>query len=350
MAFAFFICLPICSFAQNKVLNLYIWKDYVSKTTIPDFERKFGVKVVLKTYLDELEMQGELLANPGKYDLCITSDAKIKELIMTRVIDKIDIEKIPNVKYLYKEFLGQWFDSKNEYSIPYVWGSTGIVVNKKYVDVSKGFSLKLFWDVKNKGRIALINDRDEAIGLALKSQNLSINSYEPDMLNAAGNKLIDLVDNNGCLMLDYEALMEKLINEELWIGQIYSGEGVRCVSKNSNLAYVYPIEGCPKWIDSFIIPRDAPNRELAHKFINFIHEPEKYADIINYIKNSGCNKAAEKYVLPEILNNKMIYPDREIFEKSEVFIRVKQEKYAKGNQIRNKFWSKIQIKVLKKKN
>ena len=331
----------------SKILNVYNWEDYFGSTTVSDFEKKFGVKVNLETFDDEEEMVSSLQSHPEKYDIIITSGDEIRELVKMRMLAEIDLENIPNLKNIEQRFRNPYYDPGHRHSVPYLWGTTGIVVNRSFIK-DKEDSWPLLWNSKYKGKIAMLNNPDEVIGAALKYLGYSVNTNDPSKLDKARQKLFD---QRPLLAgyLDCITLREKLISGELWAAQIYSGEGMFAVDKLEPLEYIIPKEGAAMWVDCLAIPRDAKHKYTAEVFINYILSPEISAEIANYLWYANCNQAARAFTQEEILKSPSLYPSKKTLKNCEFFRPVgTAEEEKRTRQIINKIWSELRLKMDKK--
>ncbi|OGF27220.1 hypothetical protein A2331_03555 [Candidatus Falkowbacteria bacterium RIFOXYB2_FULL_34_18] len=320
----------------EKELNIYNWEDYLGETTIADFEKEFGVKVNLFTFEDEDFMLSDVQVNPDKYDLIIASDGLIYNMSELKLLSKINKNDIPNLKNIEDKFLNLWYDSENNYSVPYLWGTTGIIFNTKYIPEDTD-SWSILFNEQYKGKIAMLNNNEEVIGAALKYLNYPFMAKSIEQLEEA--KLI--AEKQKDIISGYEdvvAIRSEMIDEKLWVAQIYSGEALYAMNENKNLKYIIPREGAEVWIDNLAIPSEAKNKETAEKFINFILRPDISADIANYLWYANTNDAAREFTNAEILEDEALYPPQDILEKLEYL------KPNKFNNEYNKIWSQLQLK------
>ena len=321
---------------MSAVLNIFNWEDYFGETTIEDFEEKYGVKVNISTFEDEEFMLSALESNPGKYDLAVTSDSVVALLIQTKSLSEIDKRNIPNLKNIDPKFLNLSYDPGNKYSIPYLWGTTGIAINTSAV-TKNVTSWSILWDKNYSGKICMLNNKDEVIAVALKYLGYSINTRNLSQLKEAEQLLL----NQKSLVQGYYdpiTIIENLVSGEVFIAHSYVGEAYTAAEENENITYIIPQEGAPIWVDSFIIPADAPHKYTAEIFINYILDPKVHANITNYQWCATPNAAAMEYVNSEILEDKGIYPPKEILDKCEYFQVLPPEINSEHNRI----WAELQ--------
>jgi len=324
-------------------LNIYNWEAYLGPTTLGDFEKKFGVKVNLETFEDEEEVVSMLQAHPGRYDIIIASDDAIRELIAMRLLTEINIGNIPNLKNIEGKFRNPSYDPRHRHSVPYLWGTTGIAINRAFVQ-EEVVSWSILWNPKYKGKIAMLNNPDEVIGAALKYLGYSLNTTNPIKIEEERQMLLEQKP----LLAGYLNTIEtrdKLISNELWAAQIYSGDGMFAADKNKAVEYFVPKEGAAIWVDCLCIPRDAEHKHTAEVFINYILDPEASGKIVNHLWYANCNIAASPYTKKEILESPSLYPPEEVLKKCEFFKPVgTEEEKGRCNGIINKIWAQLQLK------
>jgi len=301
-------------------LNIFNWEDYFgpNNTTINGFETEYGVEVNLYIFDDEEIMLTELENNPTKYDIIVTSDSIIIDLIKKKSLAQINKDNIPNIENLNPEYLNLSFDPYNKYSIPYFWGTTGMAYNTSIVEDNLT-SWKGLFDSNYSGEIVMLNNMYEVMGAALKYLGYSINTENITQLREAES----LLKEQKNMIQGYEApynIMNKLIDGEVTIAHIYVGESYIAADENANITYIIPKEGAPIWLDSFAVPINSANRYTAEVFINYILDPDVSAEIINHQWTANPNIAAYDQVDDEILNDPNIYPSQEIINKCEYFI------------------------------
>jgi len=333
------------SFAQekklSKVLNLFIWEAYLAPDTLENFEKRFGVKTNLVTYTTEDEMLSGIQAYPDKYDLIITAGDSIREMRGMRLLAQINTDNIPNIKNIDPKFRHPRFDPEERYCVPYMWGTTGFVVNRKFIK-EKADSWAVLWNPDYKGKLAMMDSMGEVMSATFKYLGYSANSIDAIVLEKAGEKLLA---QKPLLVgyLDYTVIRDKLISEELWAAHSYNGEGLQAADENENLEYIIPKEGSVMWLDCWAVPRDAKNKYTAEVFINYINEPKVMADIANYLFYASCNSAAAAFTNKEILESPALYPPEETLKKCEFFgMEGDEETLHASQQIRNKIWVELQ--------
>lgn len=316
-------------------LHVFNWENYFAPTTLEGFEAEFGVEVFLDTFEDERAMFSAVESDPSQYDVVVATDSLIAQMADVRLLAELDLENIPNLANIGPEFVDQPWDPGNRYSVPYTWGSTGIVYNTKYIE-SPDESWALLRDRRLAGRVALLNDHTVVIGMTLKSLGYPLNSDDPGQLAEA----VEVVRDQRELLAGFLGPMEindQMLSEELWAAQSYNGDAAVIMSENEDLAFFIPAEGSDVWVDNLAIPRDAKNKAAAEAFLNYILRPDVQADISNYTEYATPNQAAlEQGLIDEdLLASEVSYPPRELLEP---WIQFDVERTS----LWNKAWADIQ--------
>jgi len=306
--------------SKPSVLILYNWEEYIGSNTLANFEKETGIHVKENHFKDEEEMLGAVQSDLSAYDLVVASDDLIREMREGKILSQIDYSKIPNAQYISKQYRNMPCDPEEKFTVPYLIGTTGLVVNKKYITEDTD-SWRVLFEKRYHGRLAMLNNSFEVTAVACKFLGFSINTENREELAKAKELLLD---QNALLKgyLDVMMIKKMLINEELWAAQIYSGEGLSAVDENENLAYVIPKEGAPIWIDYFAIPRDAKNKEEAHIFLNYILRPEVNASIASDLWYATPNEAAKALMDREVVESASVYPSPTVAARCEFFKNV----------------------------
>lgn len=302
---------------STEVLNIYNVGDYIDEELITKFEEETGIKVLYETYDTNEMMYQKVKSGSTNYDLVFPSDYMVEKMINEDLLQKVDFKNIPNIKYIDKDFLNPIYDENNEYSVPYMWGTFGILYNKKMVKEQVD-SWEILWDPKYKSNIMMFDSVRDTMAIGLKKLGYSINSIDPKQINEAKDALMKQKD----LVLAYvnDEGKDRLLGEEVAMGIIYSGDAVTLMDENPNLEYVIPKEGTNKWVDAMCIPKTAQNKKEAELFINFLLDPENAKVNTEYIGYSTPNEGALKLLDKEITENPVAYPSQEVLDKCETFI------------------------------
>ncbi|MFQ8899217.1 MAG: extracellular solute-binding protein [[Clostridium] scindens] len=277
---------------DNQVI-VYNWGEYLDPEAITMFEKETGIEVVYEEYETNEIMYPKIQSGAIAYDVVCPSDYMIQRMIENDLLAEIDFDNIPNIKNIGDTYMEQsrQFDPENKYSVPYCWGTVGILYNKTMVDEPID-SWSVLWDEKYKDNILMQDSVRDAFGVTLKYLGYSLNSTDLDELEAAKKLLIKQKPLVQAYVIDQ--VRDKMIGNEAAIGVIYSGEAIYTQWENPNLEYVIPKEGSNVWIDSWVIPKNAKHKENAEKFINFICRPDIAKMNFDYITYSTPNEAGRR--------------------------------------------------------
>lgn len=320
----------------NQVI-VYNWGEYLDPEVITLFEKETGINVVYEEFETNEIMYPKVQSGAIAYDVVCPSDYMIQRMIENDLLAELNFDNIPNVKNIGQEYFKQsrQFDSKNKYSVPYCWGTVGILYNKTMVDEPID-SWSVLWDEKYKDNILMQDSVRDAFAVALKYKGHSLNSTDLDELEEAKELLIEQKPLVQAYVIDQ--VRDKMIGNEAAIGVIYSGEAIYTQLENPNLEYVIPKEGSNVWIDSWVIPKNAKHKENAEAFINFLCRPDIAKMNFDYITYSTPNTAARELIEdPAIRNSKIAFPDASELERCETF----QFLGDKNDAIYNKLWREI---------
>lgn len=303
--------------AAKETLYVYNWGDYIDESVIGDFEKEFNIKVVYETFATNEDMYVKLKQGGTKYDVAIPSDYMIEKMIKEDMLEKIDLSKIPSFNNIGNEFKNLPFDSANAYSVPYLWGTVGIIYNKTMV-TDPVDSWNMLWNEKYKGQIVMLDSQRDALAVSLKRLGYSLNSRSNEELEAAKAELI----KQKPLVMAYagDNLKDMMISGEGAMAVCWSGDAMYMISENPDLAYALPKEGSNLWFDNMVIPKGAQNIEAAHQFIDFMNRPEVALKNVEYIGYSTPNTEAKALLDPEVSGNKGAYPEIKALENFEVFL------------------------------
>lgn len=321
----------------NNQVIVYNWGEYLDPDAIEMFEEETGIDVVYEEYETNEIMYPKIQSGAIAYDVVCPSDYMIERMIENDLLAEINFDNVPNIKNIGDVYMEQsrQFDPDNKYSVPYLWGTVGILYNKTMVDEPID-SWSVLWDEKYKDSILMQDSVRDAFGVALKYLGYSLNSTDLDELTAAQKLLIEQKPLVQAYVVDQ--VRDKMIGNEAAIGVIYSGEAIYTQLENPNLEYVIPKEGSNIWIDSLVIPKNAKHKENAEAFINFVCRPEiakMNFDFITYsIPNEGGRALIEE---PELRNSKIAFPDAKELERCETFKFLGDENDA----VYNKLWREV---------
>ena len=251
------------------------------------------------------------------YDITIPSEYMIQKMKEEKLLLPLDHSKIKGLENIDSSFLNLSFDKGNQYSVPYFWGTLGIVYNDKFVDGKNMQSWDDLWRPELKNNVMLIDGAREVIGLGLNSLGYSLNSKNDAQLTAAVNKLRKITPNVKAIVAD--EIKMYMANEESAVAVTFSGEAAEMLEQNEHLHYVIPKEGSNLWFDNMVIPKTAKNIKGAYDFINFMLEPKNAAQNAEYIGYATPNKEALKILPKEITEDEQFYPSADLMKHLEVY-------------------------------
>lgn len=256
--------------SDKKTLRIYMPSEYIDEATLYEFEDMFNVKIIKEEFESNEQMYTKLLSG-NSYDILIPSDYMIDRLIQEDQLQKIDTSLIQNLEFVQEELLNPSYDPENEYSIPYFFGSVGILYNKENVSEkdldAKGWNI--LRDPKYYGDVYFYDSERDAFMIALKALGYSMNTSNMDEVNEAYTWLTEFADEMAPVYV-LDTVIESMLDANKSMAVMYSGDAAFVMSENEDLAYYMPKEGTNIWVDAMVITKDAQEVELAHEFINFM--------------------------------------------------------------------------------
>lgn len=315
----------------DKVLTFYNWGDYIDPELLDRFEEETGYSVIYETFDSNEAMFTKVQQGGTQYDILVPSEYMIESMIDANLLQAIDYTQLPNFQYLDERFIDQPFDPENEYSIPYFWGTLGILYNTNYIDASQVETWEDLWAPELASSIMIYDGAREVLGIGLQSLGYSLNETDDDKIIEAAAKMKTLMPNIIALVAD--EIKMHINQEEAPIGITFSGEAATAMYDNEDLAYHVPEEGSNLWFDNLVIPANSKNPEGAHALINFLLDPEIAAINAEYVGYATPNKAALDLMDPEITSDEAFYPSDEVISHLEVYRDLGQEKLIQYNDL-----------------
>lgn len=310
------------STSQSDKLVIYNWGDYIDPDLITKFTDETGIEVQYETFDSNESMYTKIKQGGTTYDIAVPSDYMIDKMRKENLLIKLDKSKITGLENIGDEFLGLSFDENNDYSIPYFWGTLGIVYNDTMVKNAPEHWSDL-WNSEYANDIMLVDGAREVMGVGLGTLGYSLNTKSLSELNAASQKLDDLTPNIKAIVGD--EMKGYMINGDAAIGVTFSGEASEMLDSNEHLHYVVPSEGSNLWFDNLVIPKTAKHIDEAYAFINFMLKPENAAQNAEYIGYSTPNDAAKELLPDDVKNDQAFYPSEETIENLEVYDNLGQK-------------------------
>lgn len=307
-----------CAVVDNRtVINVYNWGQYISEgndgciDVIAEFEKAYpNIKVNYVTF-DSNETMYAKMANGGiTVDVIIPSDYMVDRLIAENMLLPLNKDNIPNAKYIHQDYLGWDFDPQNTYSLPYSWGTVGIIYNTKYVKEEDVTGWELLWNEKYADKILMFDNSRDAFCITQCMLGYDINTQDPQELLACAEKLAQQRPVVQQYIMDQ--VFDLMENEEAWIAPYYAGDYLTMADENENLAFYLPkAQGFNRFIDAMCIPTCAENKTEAETFINFLCEPEIAGGNMDWICYGTPIPAAKEFMDQEVVTDPVAYPDPE---------------------------------------
>ena len=332
--------------ADGGELYVYNWGEYIDEDVISQFEEETGITVVYDLFETNEEMYPVIEAGAVNYDVVCPSDYMIQKMRENDLLAELNFDNIPNIDQIDPAYMemSQAFDPENKYSVPYCWGTVGILYNTRLLEelgVPAPTKWADLWDERLSGEILMQDSVRDAFMVALKKDGYSMNSESKDELEQAKQELIDQKPLVQAYVIDQ--VRDKMIGGEAAVGVIYSGEMLYIQDEVANLGldydleYVIPEEGTNLWLDSWVIPKNAKNKENAEKWIDFMCRPEIAKANFEYITYPTPNKGAFELLDEDLQNNKAVFPDIDSLNNSEVYQYLGDDTDA----IYNELWKEV---------
>ncbi len=316
---------------------VYNWGEYIDPVVLEMFTEETGIEVIYDEYETNETMYPKVANGAAEYDIVCPSDYTIQKMIENDLLAEINFDNVPNIKHIDENYMiqSQEFDPENKYSVPYCVGTVGILYNKTMVDEPID-SWDVLWDERYKDNILMQDSVRDAFMVSLKRLGYSMNSTNPEELEEAKEELIAQKPLTQAYVVDQ--VRDKMIGNEAAIGVIYSGEAIYTQQENPDLEYVIPKEGTNVWIDSWCILKDAPNKENAEAFINFLCRPDIALINFEYITYSTPNVEGRALIEDEaIRNSEIAFPDLSKYENLETFRYLGED----ADRMYNDLWKEV---------
>ncbi|HHU70678.1 MAG TPA: spermidine/putrescine ABC transporter substrate-binding protein [Clostridiales bacterium] len=308
----------------SKEINLMSWGgDFIPREVIDQFTEETGIKVNYKEVTSNEDTQSLLEANPDQYDLAVVTDYMVEILRLNGMLEVLDKDKLSNFSNINPVYQGNYYDANNEYAMPYAVSTAFLLVNPEGVEALGANPITSYadlWQEELKDNIVVIDWSVEIMGLVLKSLGYNYNETDPVKVAEAKEKLFQLSDN--IMRFETNTPEDSLVNGEAVVGFMYSNQAVNGNAQDDKLVPVFPTEGMPIYIDAFVMSKDAPNKDNAYKFLNFLLQPEIAAQIADITDFITPNKAAEEYLTEDFKNNPMLNVSDDVMANTSFYIDV----------------------------
>lgn len=319
-------------------INVYNWGQYISDGTDDyidvnaAFTEATGIQVNYMTFDTNESLYTKLKTGGSSYDIIVPSDYMAGRLIDEGLVQKLDLDNIPNYQYIGDAYKNTAYDPNNEYSVPYTWGTVGVIYNKKYVDEADIGSWNLLWNEKYAGKILMFDNNRDAFAIAESRLGYSLNTTDSVALTACA----ELLKQQKPMVQQYvmDQIFDKMTREEAWIAPYYAGDYLTMLEDNPDLGFYFPEEGFNLFIDCLMIPSTAEHKAEAEAYINFLLSPEVCGENLDYLGYSAPEEAAKEYMDPEVSASEIAYPSEETLSRSEAFLYLPTD----INQLMDSLW------------
>lgn len=332
-----FLC-ATSAVADDNIVNVYTWSGVIPDFAIQQFEKQTGIKVNFSTYDSNETMYAKLRASKNAgYDVIEPSSYYIDRMRRQGMLQQFDKSAMPNLKNINPAFQHQSYDPNSDYSIPFIWGVTGIFVNTDYFPQNSIKKWSDLWDPKYKDQLMFLDDSREMFSMALRVLGYSANDNNPEHIHEAYLKLKTLMPN--VKLFNSDAVISILIDEDATLGMAWNGDVFKAKQENPKLEFVYPQDGFVVWVDNFAIPKGAPHLANAYKFLNFMMQAEEAKAVAIDNSYPTANLAAEKLLPKEIQNSPIAYPSKDILKKGEFQTDIGDDALA----LYEKYWEQLKM-------
>ncbi len=334
LIFSICVLTSVTALTSKKTISFLTWADYIDPDLIRSFEAEFNIKVKEVYFETDEEREQKLAYTSGEgYDLILVSGPYIASHSKRNWISPLDLSQIPNIEHIDDRWRNA-YPKAETYAVPYLWGAIGIAYRTDLMS-EKIVSWKQFFEPHPSlsGKIGMINDSKEVIGMALKSFEYSINSENSMELE----KVEQLLLSQKPFVREYSTpnLTKKspMVSGEMWMRMTYNGDALMLQEYSSKIEFVVPKEGTGLWVDYLTIPQSSKKKDSAMAFINFLNSPKNAARLAAYVYYATPNKSAENFLPPDHLTNPVIYPPKEVLDRSEFFKKLPPKIERKRNLI-----------------
>lgn len=307
---------------SSNVVNVYNWGEYIDESVLKDFEAATGIKVNYQMYDSNETMYSKIAGGGANYDVVIPSDYMVARLIEEDLVAPLNFDNIPNFADIDPALKNPAYDPENLYSVPYMWGLMGVIYNTKAVDEEDLGSWDLLWNEKYAGDILMIDNSRDAIGIALKRLGCSYNTTDEAQVRQAVDLLVEQWPIVQAYVMD--DIFQKLEGANAYVGTYYYGDYLTMYENNPDLGFYIPEEGTNIYVDAMCILKDAPNKENAEAFINYMCSTQAGLKNCEAIWYSSPLLSVREELDPEIADDPYAYPDADIMAKCESYAGLPQ--------------------------
>lgn len=308
---------PMVSLAEG-VVNVYNWEDYICQDALDLFTEETGITVNMMNFTTNEDMMVQVRNSPSSFDVIFPSDYCVERLIAENLLEEINFSSIPNFQNIDPNLVNPSYDKTNQFSVPYMWGTVGILYNTTMVDAPITSWSSLF-DPNFKNDVFMMDSIRDTMGITLKYLGYSMNTRDPLEMYAAKEALIQQKKDGIVKAYQVDETKDKMVAGEASLALMWSGDAQYAIDLNPDLAYVVPTEGSNIWVDAMVIPMGAKNKENAEAFINFMCRPDIAQLNCNEIWYSSPNTEAVQLMGEDYINNLTMNPTQDIIDRCEFF-------------------------------
>ena len=323
--------------ADTSTLYIYSWSSYIDDELLKAFEAKTGIKAVADVFESNEVMLAKLQAGGGnQYSVIYPSDYMVTQMVEADLLTTIDKSSLQGLDQLNPKWQSPVYDADNAHSIPYAWGTTGMIYDSEKLGTDID-NLNYFWENKNNlsRQITLLNDVRETMGAVLKSLGYSYNSTKPEEIEAAYDRLVELKPAIAAFLSN--GWEEQLASGDLSISMAYSVDALTLIDENPNLTFVIPDTGTSPWTDTIAIPKTAPNVDAAYEWINFLMDSDNSVELVKRLKFATPNQTAVDKLPTELKSNENLFPPEQVLSKCEGIAPLPQA----ASDLLDRYWTQI---------
>lgn len=312
------LLLPAIGASAQEVVNVFNWEDYIDESVLQQFEAETGIHVNYMRFTSNEDMIVQVEANPGAFDVVFPSDYIVERMLQKDLIAEINYDNIPNAQYVLESLRNPDYDPNGAHSIPYMWGTVGILYNTKLVDDPVD-SWDILWNPKYASSVFMLDSIRDSMGVTLKYLGYSMNTRDILALESCKNKLIEQKKAGIVKAYQVDETKDKMVAGEAALALMWSGDAQYAIDLNEDLAYAVPNEGSNIWVDPMVIMKNARNMANAEKFVDFLCRPDIAQKNCEEIWYSSPNSGAIELMGDEYITNPVMNPDQAVIDRCEFF-------------------------------
>jgi spermidine/putrescine transport system substrate-binding protein len=336
ISFLFMISLSMVSLAA-KTVNVYVWAGEIPSAVIQDFENETGIQVNFSTFDSNETMYAKIkTSRKAIYDVIMPSGYFVERMKNQHLLEQLDHRYLDQIKNLAPKFKQADFDINNQFSIPYIWGATGIFYNKQWVKHPPQ-KWQDFWQPQWKRQLMLLDDSREVFAIALLSLGYQANDSNPEHIKKAYLKLLKLVPN--IKLFANESIQAIMIDEDAILGSSWNADSYKAYTENKNVNFIYPSDGFVLWVDCLAMPKNPPHPKEAYQFINYMLRAEVAAKVARLNGHAITNEAGKNRLPKNITENKMIYPSEKTLSRA----YFQQDVGEAAIKLYNQYWQQLKL-------